>query len=229
MDLDPQDQEIIRLLTRLKDADVAYPQDMLAAQRGKYLKQMAEVELGSGADTGIKDTIKEGPTPSLSPTASTLLEGALVVAIIAQTGAIAYFYRGKLADFFQKVTTTSRVQEVSTQLVVPTVLEIQGVTPSPAMAPTLPSATIAASPTETAIVLTNTPVSVLAEETSNITTAVNETDSTPAPNVGNGNNGNNGNHYGQTPKPERTKENNGNSNNNNNGNQNDTNNQNPND
>jgi hypothetical protein len=229
MEFDPQDQEIIRLLTRLKDADVAYPQDMLAAQRGKYLKQMAEVELGSGADTGIKDTIKDGPTPSLSPTASTLLEGALLVAIIAQTGAIAYFYREKLANFFQKITTTSRVQEVSTQPVAPTVLEIQGVTPSPAVTATLPSATIAAGPTETAVAPTNTQTPGLTEENSSnsITATVNQTDS--APNVGNGNNGNNGNHYGQTPKPERTKENNGNSSNNNNGNQNDTNNQNPND
>jgi hypothetical protein len=221
MDFDPQDQEIIRLLTRLKDADVAYPQDMLAGRRGKYLKQMAEVELGSGADTGIKNSIKDGPAPSLSPAASTLLEGALVVAIIAETGAMAYFYRDKLADFFHKITTTSKVQEVPTQLVVPTVLEIQGVTPSPAVASTLPSATIAASPTETAVVPTNTPTPGLAEENSNATAAVNQTDATPAPNEGNGSNGNNGNHYGQTPKPERTKENNGN--NNNNGNQNESN------
>lgn len=209
MELDPQDQEIIKLLTRLKDADVAYPKDMLATQRGKYLKQMAEVELGSGAVTEIKDTIKDRPTPSLSPTASALLEGALVVAIIAQTGAIAYFYRDKLADFFQNDTTTSRVQEVATQPVVPTALEIQGVTPSPAVTSTLPSATMASSPTQIATVLTNTLMPAPTEQNNSTTTtaAVNQIDSTPDPNVGNGNNGN---HYGQTPKPERTKESNGN-------------------
>jgi hypothetical protein len=228
MEFDPQDQEIIRLLTRLKDADVAYPQDMLAARRGKYLKQMAEGELGRGTDTGINDTTKDVSTPHLSPTASTLLEVALVVAIIAETGAIAYFYREKVANFFRTVTTTWEVHEVSTQMVVPTTLEIQGVTPSPAVTPTLPSATMAASPTETAIILTNTQVPALEEENSSTTAAANQMNSTPAPNVGNGSNGNNGNHYGQTPRPERTKENNGNNENNSNRNQSDTNNQNSN-
>lgn len=222
MDFDPQDQEIIRLLTRLKDADVAYPKDMLAARRGKYLKRMSEMGSGTGGDGGIKDGPPE-PMPSLSPAASTLLEGALVIAIIAETGAMAYFYRDKLADFFQTITT-SKVQEIPTQPVSTVALEIQGITPSPAMISTLPSATLAADPTETVPVFTNTPLPGLMDENSNVTTPANQTNSTPAPNAGNGNNGNNGNHYGQTPKPERTKENNGN-----NGNQNQSSYQNSND
>ena len=227
MDFDPQDQEIIRLLTRLKDADVAYPKDMLAARRGKFLKQMSEI--GSGSSTGGNPGIKDGPTvptPSLSPGATTLLEGALIVAIIAETGAMAYFYRDKLADFFQTITTTPRVQEISPQLVVTTALEIQGVIPSAAVTSTLPLRTISASPSETEVVPTRTPIPRLADETNTANAIIIQSDSTPVPNVGNDPNGNNGNHYGQTPRPERTKENNGNTNSN--GNQNNNSNQNQN-
>jgi hypothetical protein len=190
MGFDAQDKEIVRLLTKLKDTDGKYPPDLLAARRHGYLRQMGQMALGIGVGAGLKNAVKSGKTPVLSSATSTVLESALVVAIVAETGTVAYFYRDKLSDFFQTITNEAR--EV-TPPPVSTELGIQGVTRSPAVTATLPSLTLSVSPTGTE--LTGTPVPGPVEDGNTI-----NVDSTPAPN------GNNGNHYGQTPKPQRTKE-----------------------
>ena len=192
MGFDAQDKEIVRLLTKLKDTDGKYPPDLLAARRQGYLKQMGQIGLGIGVGAGIKNAVKSGKAPVLSSATSTVLESALVVAIIAESGTVAYFYRDKLADIFRTIAKDAGVQEV-TPPPVNTELGIQGVTPSPAVTATLPSVTLSVSPTGTE--LTSTPVPGVVEDNNTI-----NADSTPGPN------GNNGNHYGQTPKPQRTKE-----------------------
>ena len=195
MGFDAQDKEIVRLLTKLKDIDGKYPPDLFAARRQGYLRQMGEIALGIGVGVGIKNLAKGGKIPVLSSVTSTVLESALVVAIIAETGTVAYFYRDKLADLFQTIT-----KEVDGHAITPpplhTELAIQGVTPSRAVTATLPSATVAVSPTGTELSSTSTPMPGVVEQDSGTISA----NSTPAPN------GNNGNHYGQTPKPQRTKE-----------------------
>lgn len=207
MGFDAQDKEIVRLLTKLKESDGKYPPDLLAARRQHYLKQMGQVGLGMGVGAGIKNAIKSSKAPALSSTTSTILESALVVAIVAETGTVAYFYRDKLKEIVQKITKESRVQEVDTSpSPIPAGQEIQGVKPSPATNATLPSVTLSISPTT--IELSSTPIPGVVEQ-NNTTSA----SSTPDPNMNSGNNGNNGNHYGQTPKPERTKEPKNNSNN----------------
>ena len=191
MGFDAQDKEIVRLLTKLKDTDRKYPSDLFAARRQGYLRQMGEIGLGIGAGAGIKNLAKGGKVPVLSSATSTVLESALMVAIVAETGTVAYFYRDKLADLFQTIT-----KEVDGQEIIPppvhTERAIQGITPSPAVTATLPSSTLSASPTGTELTSTSLPGAV---EDNTIST-----NSTPAPN------GNNGNHYGQTPRPERTKD-----------------------
>ena len=200
MGFDPQDKEIVRLLTRLKDADGKYPPDLLDARRQRYLKQMGQIGLGTGVRAGLNNAGKAGKTPVLSSATSTVLESVLLVAIVAETGTVAYFYRDKVAEVFHKITKESRVQEVSSSpSPVSTGQEIQGVTPSPALSVTNPSLTLSASPT--AIELSSTPIPGVVDENNTINTS-----STQALNVNNVNNGNNGHHYGQTPKPERTKE-----------------------
>ena len=62
-------------------------------------------------------------------------------------------------------------------------------------------------PVEIPVTGTSTPPPGVAEDNSNNTAGVDLLNATPAPNGLNGNPSNNGNHYGQTPKPERTKEN----------------------
>jgi hypothetical protein len=192
MGFDAQDKEIVRLLTKLKDTDGKYPADLLAARRQGYLRQMGEIGLGIGAGIKIKNVVNGAKAPALSSATSTILESVLVVAIVAETGTVAYFYRDKLADLFQTITKETSGQEVTPPPAL-TELEIQGVTPSAAVTATLPSATLSVSPTETE--LTGTPVPGVVED--NTTVSAN---STPAPN------GTNGTHYGQTPKPQRTKD-----------------------
>lgn len=214
MGFDPEDQEIIRLLTKIKDAEGEYPEHMLVTRRRSYLKRMEEISLGIPADMGAKDPVK----PSAASTAtSTLVETVLVIAIIAEASTVAYFYRDQLADFFRRTAGEPRVQEVTSPSVVPTSFEIQGITPSSAVnLATSPSATIwsPATPAGNVVVPTGTPVPGTIPGVVNnngITTTstgeVNLLNATPGPNDSSGNNGNNGNHYGQTPKPERTKEN----------------------
>jgi hypothetical protein len=192
MGFDPQDKEIVRLLTKLKDTDGKYPPDLFAARRQGYLRQMGEIGLGVGVGVSTKNAVKGEKAPAFSSATSTVLESALVVAIVAETGAVAYFYRDKLAELFQTITKEARGQEV-TPPPVHTELEIQGVTASPAVTATLPSVTLSVSPTGTE--LTSTPVPGFVEDNNTISA-----NSTPAPNQ------DNGNHYGQTPKPERTKD-----------------------
>jgi hypothetical protein len=192
MGFDTQDKEIVRLLTKLKDTAGKYPPDLFAARRQGYLKQMGQIGLGIGVGGGIKNAVKSGKAPVFSSATSTVLESALVVAIIAESGTVAYFYRDKLADLFKMITNEARIQQV-TPPPVHTELGIQGVTPSPALTATFPSVTLSVSPTGTE--LTGTPVPGVVEDNNTISG-----DSTTAPT------GNNGNHYGQTPKPQRTKE-----------------------
>ena len=239
MELDPQDQDIIKLLTKIKNGNGGYPEELLAARRQSYLKHMAEIGLGTGAGTELQHAAKTtGGAPTVPPASSVLLEAALVIAIIAEAVTVAYFYREKIADLFKTTTVASRTDEATPAPAVTTSLEIQGITPSPASTATVPSATLSASPTDMPAPVTSTPVPGVADEnnpSSNNTHsggAVIQSASTPAPNSSNSNsssntsnnnsdsnsndNGNQGNHYGQTPKPERTKDS-GNNNNNTNG------------
>jgi hypothetical protein len=204
MEFDPQDQEIVRLLTKLKDGGEKYPEPLLAARRQSYLTHMAEIGLGVSAARGIEHAIKKGPPPSSAPVGSTLLETALVVAIVAEASAVAYFYREKLSDFFQTITTEPRVQEVTPLPVETLAAEIQGITPSAAVTVTLSSITVSPSPSGTVVTFTHHPIPGVADENNPASPAVNQAESTPVPN--NNTNTNNGNHYGQTPLPERTKE-----------------------
>lgn len=205
MEFNPHDQDIIRLLTRLRDVHVEYPETMLAARRQSYLKRMIAIESGGGR--GVRST----KFPGQSPTISTLLETALIVAIVAEAGVMTYFYREKLANFFQGLTAGAGIEENHPPTIAPTSPEVQGVSPSPAISATA----VPASPTGITGTPTSTSIPAIVGDNSSTPSDV-SVNSTPAPNGNNGNNsnngdkGNNGHHYGQTPKPERTKENNGN-------------------
>jgi hypothetical protein len=212
MQFDPEDQEIIRLLTKIKEAEGAYPEHMLVARRRSYLKRMVEISLGIPPEPVIDKAAKEVKPSQISPATSTLVETALVVAIIAEASTVAYFYRERLADFFHKTVVEPNEQDTPPS-VLPTLLGLQEITPSPATTATLPSATIWSPPTPTRIWVTPswTPIPGVVDNNGNNSTTTGEPgllNSTPVPNNSNnsGNNGNNGNHYGQTPKPERTKE-----------------------
>jgi len=193
------DQKVIDLLSKLKDDNNVYPLDLLESRRQKYLQRAAQVGLGIGTGTGLKNTLK-GRRLGLPPAAGTWLEVALVVAIVAEAGAAAYFYRHKLADLLETVLATPGVQEV---------------TPPPVITSSLPVTEISVAPTATVTgtpTATGTPIPVVIDGTNsngntpggndiNNNEGNNPAASTPDPN------GNNGNHFGQTKQPPKaTKE-----------------------
>jgi hypothetical protein len=201
MEFEPQDQKVVELLAKLKSVNEGYPSEMLAARRQTFLNNMAGVGLAVGTGTALKHTLKDG-NGAAPVTVGTLLEVALVIAMVAEAGTLAYFNRDKIAEVFRSISTTPKVQEIASPPVITSPfpeLEISEI-PSSAM------------PTGTASeIATSTPVAGTTDDpTSNNNGAATLTDSTPDPsanNENNGTNGNNGNHYGQTPKPERTKDN----------------------
>jgi hypothetical protein len=202
MGFDAQDKELVRLITKLKNSSGKYPAELFAARRQRYLKQMAQISLGMEVGTGLKNVANHAKAPALSSTTSTILEAALVVAIAAEASTVAYFYRDKLAEIFQSIQ--NREEPKVEQMPSPSdpEQEIQGVTAAPAIVATQPSSVFV--PIPTTIESASTPIPDVVQENNTIRAT-----STPEPNVNNENNtqpGNNGNHYGQTPKPERTKD-----------------------
>jgi hypothetical protein len=225
MEYDPKDNEIIHLLKKLKDSNGAYPPEMLALRRQGYIKQVAEVGAGAGLAVGLRNLAKggKGGAGGLSSTAGTVLEAMLVVALVAEAGAVSYFYRGKLAEVFHLITGSPQVEEVASPPVLPSpIVEVQA-TSSPVITITV---TGTETITITPITPSATPPTVLAAETTQpngtggvdvqaASTSVPADPAGPAGPAGNEGspsvstqdpNGNNGNHYGQTPIPARTKE-----------------------
>jgi hypothetical protein len=191
MEFDLQDQDIINLLTKLKDTAGEYPEQMLEARRQSFLQQMTAVGLGMGTAAGMGNALEK--SPGTHPFTSTLLEVVLIAAILIEIGAMAYIYRAELTDFFQTITASPKIEEVTPPPVLPT-SPVVPVTVSPAVTSTVASAAPITEPAIVAVTPTGTAVPGAVLETNQIS-------STPDPK------GNNGNHYGQTPKPERTKEN----------------------
>ena len=205
-----ENQKVVDLLTKIKNSDGGYPSGMLAARRQTYLKQMANVGLGIGIGTGLNETLKGGANGASATTtvASKVLEIALITAIALEAGTAAYLYREKLAKAVSSYFSAPTVQEVSASSGddSSTRLEISEVVGTPSVtALETPSGTPSAPPS-TSVSGGNNQNSTTQNNSgsgeTNTNTSVNA-NATPHPN------GNNGNHYGQTPIPLRTKENNG--------------------
>lgn len=200
MEVNSRDTEVINLLTKLKNANGTYPQELLAMRRQGYLKQVAEVSAGAGLALALKSTIKNGKgIGGGAPAASALLETLLVVAIVAEASTVAYFYSGKLAELYRSFSNSPRVTEVSGSAVIESPIPTFELTPSPMV-------TVSATETETP---TGTPSLELAAETT--TTGGDgeegsQSQTLATPNPSDRTNDNNGNQYGLTPKPERTKD-----------------------
>jgi hypothetical protein len=217
MEYDPQDNEVIHLLKKLKDSNGAYPPEMLALRRQGYIKQVTEVSAGAGLAVALRNIAKGGKgTAGTSSIAGTVVEALLVVALIAEAGAVTYFYRDKVAEYFRSITGSPRVEEVASPPVISSPIAEMQITPSPVI-------TITGTETLTLTPVTpvGTPSAVLAAGTSvpNGESGVDVSSaSTAGPSGGNTGeppvstsvasdpNGNNGNHYGQTPIPVRTKD-----------------------
>lgn len=216
MEYDPKDSDVIQLLQKLKDANGSYPQEMLALRRQGYLGQVAEISAGASLAMALKNIAKSGGNAGgVSSATGMIVEALLVVALVAEAGAVTYFYRDKIAQYFLSVTNSNapHVQEVSNPPIMSSPVPEIELTPSPLMMETdtltpfvMPSLDVTPS-LELASEPTNPNVRSNGSNNQSASTQVHAV-STQAPQSPNVNNkGNNGNHYGQTPKPERTKEN----------------------
>lgn len=187
MEFDDKD-EVIQLLTKLKNADGAYPPDMLAARRQGYLKHLAELGIGAGAGLALKQALKSGATPAAGPL-STLVEAVLVVAIVAEAGTVAYINRNKLINLFQSNTKNPNVAEVTTAPGIVSPLTEVSLTITPEL-------------TESVTPIGTPSPNLLADPLLTAGTSGNDSQANATPNP----NDNNGNQYGLTPKPVRTKD-----------------------
>ena len=217
MEFEPQDRKVVELLTKLKGASESYPSHMLAARRQAFLNTMAGAGLSVGTASALNGTLKGGGgSGAASLSIGKVLEVDLIVAIVAEAGALAYFYRDRVADVFRSTSEPSRVQEISPPVATFSFPELE--------ISEIPSSAVHTGTAPEMATSTSTHIPGVADDpTSDSNADVSSTDSTsgsnvntastPAPNVNNDNNGNdgnndnNGNHYGQTPRPERTKDN----------------------
>lgn len=221
MEYDPKDNEVIHLLKKLKDSNGAYPPEMLAMRRQGYLKQVAEVSAGAGLAVALRNIAKGGKgAAGASSTAGTVVEALLVVALIAEAGAVTYFYRDQVAAYFRSITGSPKVEEVASPPVITSPIAEMQTTPSPVitvtvtgtetltLTPATPSGTL---PTVLAAG-TSLPGGETGVEAGSASTGIpgstgsNTGGTAESTSVANDPNGNNGNHYGQTPIPERTKD-----------------------
>jgi hypothetical protein len=203
MELDPKDYDIVKLLTKLKNTNGAYPLELLTLRRQTYVQRVAEIGLGFGVASGLKTTIKSGGKGgSFSTAAGGWVEAALVMAIVAEAGAAAYIYKDEITALIQSNTSQPRVVEVTSA-------------PETEFSPILPELVITEPPEATTTTPlaeetpSGTPVPGAAATDNNPSSQGIQSNSTPDPN------GNNGNQYGLTPKSDRTKKPVNNDNNNN--------------
>ena len=205
MDVSPEDRKVADLVSKLKYSSGTYPKDMLYSRRQQFIRQVANAGLGIGVGAGLKNAAKQS-NPAGTATAtvtSKILESVLIAAIVIEAGTATYVYRDKITDFFKSLTGSPNVEETTQK-------PDNGSTSTlPEILPTLTVPPTSATPSATLPVATQSPnVADINNNGSN--TNVN---ATPVPTD------HNGNQFGQTPKPERTKDNNTNNNDtNNNGN-----------
>jgi hypothetical protein len=204
MEYNPKDIDVIHLLKKLKDSNGVYPQEMLVSRRQGYLKQVAEIGGGAGLAMGLKNTFKNEGGASSAPAAGTLVEALLLVAIIAEAGAVAYFYRDKMSDFFQSISNSPRVEMVTEMPAAASPMPALDFTSTPLIAVT-GTITETATPSGTPTVVFAAEATQREDGEDGEGSAGTTNPSVSTPNPGN-NNTNNGNQYGLTPKPERTRE-----------------------
>lgn len=185
MELDPKDFDVVELLAKLKTLEPQYPSELFASRRLGYVQRVAEIGVGAGAASRLKKSAKAGNSGGATPTIGGIFEMALVAAILAEAGAAAYIYRDQIAKFIQSQSSNTQVSEIAPPPEEPTRLPefLNTETPEPALTST------------TTTIPTIVPTVVVENNEADV-------QSLSTPDL----KGNNGNHYGQTPKPERTKE-----------------------
>jgi len=98
------DQDVLNLLSNLKNTERNYPANMIKARRDMYVKQAATMVALAGAggnggtNAGTVKTTVAGSTTGGGLATGKFLEIALVIALVVEAGIAAYIYRDKIAD-----------------------------------------------------------------------------------------------------------------------------------
>ena len=104
------DRDVLQLFTSLKNAEKQYPQDMIESRRDTFAKQAAAMAIlvkagGSGTTAAGAGQVASTASSSAAGVGGlsmgTILETALVIAIVAEAGVAAYAYREKIAQFIR--------------------------------------------------------------------------------------------------------------------------------
>lgn len=203
MEFEEQDLDVVRLLTELKETDANYPVELLASRRQNFARQIEVFGMGAvGAALALNAAAKGAGGFSIPAIAGTIVETVLIVAIVVEVGIVASINRQEMLDLFRTIVSPPGAEQIITRtppdsavpLVEPTLIDTQE-------PPEIVTETATSAPTLTAV-STPSPEMLLVTVTNSDAADTDDgfqADSTPAPHV------NNGNHFGQTPKPERTR------------------------
>lgn len=198
METEPEEQQIVDLLTKLKNRGGSYPKKLLESRRQVYLSQIASIGAGIGIGAGLKTVTKVSKAgssvhlPAIS--ATSLIESVLVVAIVVQAGIVAYNYRDNIVDIFKSFSS------LPTDVSIPvTGSSVPDVVPSDTPVATIETPTVTETPSVTVTVepTDTTEASSSSSESGNGNTTLQDTTVTETPQP----HDDNGNHFGQTPKP----------------------------
>lgn len=104
----PDSQDIIRLLSILKDSTPDYPTDLLAARKSTFLQEAVALQIygkgmsgKGGGDGGIGGTGGSGAFGGMSSAQAILLQAVIGVWIIAAMLTAAYIFRDQIIDLLQ--------------------------------------------------------------------------------------------------------------------------------
>lgn len=203
MEYEERDNDVVRLLSKLKDTGNSYPVDLLASRRQRFVKQIAALGFGTATALALKGSAKAAGGASVPGITGTILEAVLIAAIVVEAGYIAIVNREEILDWFRQTTLGPTVAVISTSpdsdlppvempVTGPTLPTLVIETVEPTVSATV-TPTIAVTPSPTLLPVTAT------EGAGNAGGGV-EVEATSQPHD------NNGNHYGQTPRAERTRE-----------------------
>jgi len=116
------EQDVINLLSGLKNRESGYPSDMISSRRDSFVKQAAAMAVlaRAGLNSTTTTSTASGQAGTASATGASnagvglsigkVLETILVAAIVVEAGAAAYIYRDKIADFINsKINPTVEV------------------------------------------------------------------------------------------------------------------------
>ena len=193
------DQDVLRLLTGLKNTESAYPSEMIQSRREAYTRQAVAmaVLMKAGQNTSkTSSTASNSPLSNsiakLIPHAGKVMEIILVTAIALEALAVAYIYRDQISDFLIE-TFSSRVVNPTEDLASPS---LKAPSVDDDSTTDTPEPTITVTVTEEPTTTPNIPTNSITDSDSNASNDE-QVDSTPEPKD------NPGNHYGNTPKPDQ--------------------------